>query len=479
MVRQSGSARLHVVMLCAWTALLAAQAPGAFAQHNKARANSYDDTWEDVALGNASWVFKARNILAGATGKTPGFVLQIGDSITHSNPYSQWPRYGSGQTSEDQAVVAWCNAATWGTGNTDTSNKNGWYLAAADTTGNRGMTASSGIDTAEYLSGTGNGGTAMPNPANPGATPKQHVADTAINANLHMATVAAAFPDAQFAVLMLGTNDASGSRSETAFEADLGSLIDALEAQDIVVILSTIPPHWSSTLEDGYNARIRQMAQSRALALVDYHAEILQRRPTTWNGTLLQTNNVHPTANDGAGNGSASNPYLPGGDPATHTTGDNCLNIGYLLRSWLTIQKLKEVKDYVIDLNDPPSSGNPNPPANLTATAGNGSVLITWSASAGATGYNVYRSTTSGTGYGQIGTSAGTSFTDTTAVNGTTYYYVVTAVTPESGYSNEDSATPTASSGGGGGGGGGGGCGATGVEILLALALLSGIRRRL
>src|SRR4029077_5813487 len=67
-------------------------------------------------------------------------------------------------------------------------------------------------------------------------------------------------------------------------------------------------------------------------------------------------------------------------------------------------------------------------PTGLTATAGNNQVSLGWSASSGATSYNVKRSTTSGGPYSTIGSPSGSSYTDTTAVNGTTYYYVVTAV---------------------------------------------------
>lgn len=87
----------------------------------------------------------------------------------------------------------------------------------------------------------------------------------------------------------------------------------------------------------------------------------------------------------------------------------------------------------------------PSPPTGLTATAGNALVLLSWTASTGATSYNVYRSTTSGSGYSQIANGlTSTSYTDTGVTNGTTYYYVVTAVNSsgESGYSNEASATP-------------------------------------
>ncbi|HEX5425950.1 MAG TPA: fibronectin type III domain-containing protein, partial [Candidatus Acidoferrales bacterium] len=79
----------------------------------------------------------------------------------------------------------------------------------------------------------------------------------------------------------------------------------------------------------------------------------------------------------------------------------------------------------------------------LTVTQGTAySVSLTWTASpsSGVAGYNVYRSTISGSGYVRINSGVATSlgYVDGTVQNGTTYYYVVTAVDGsgnESGYS--------------------------------------------
>jgi Fibronectin type III domain len=92
-------------------------------------------------------------------------------------------------------------------------------------------------------------------------------------------------------------------------------------------------------------------------------------------------------------------------------------------------------------------NGPPAPPTNLTATPGDTQVTLSWSASTGATSYNVLRSTTSGGPYTQLTSGVtSTTFTDTGLIDGTTYYYVVEAVGPygTSGYSNQASATPQA-----------------------------------
>jgi fibronectin type 3 domain-containing protein len=85
-------------------------------------------------------------------------------------------------------------------------------------------------------------------------------------------------------------------------------------------------------------------------------------------------------------------------------------------------------------------------PTNLAATAGNQQASLTWTASSGATSYNVKRGTASGGPYTTVVSPAGTTYADTSLTNGTAYYYVVTAVdgTEESGNSNQATATPSA-----------------------------------
>jgi fibronectin type 3 domain-containing protein len=73
---------------------------------------------------------------------------------------------------------------------------------------------------------------------------------------------------------------------------------------------------------------------------------------------------------------------------------------------------------------------SPVTPAALTATAGDNKVILNWSASSGALVYRVFRSTTFG-GEANPAFAAGLvtpTYTDTAAMNGTTYYYKVTAV---------------------------------------------------
>ena len=84
----------------------------------------------------------------------------------------------------------------------------------------------------------------------------------------------------------------------------------------------------------------------------------------------------------------------------------------------------------------------PLPPAAPTVTmtySDSGKPKLTWNAVSGATSYRVFRSESRGTGYSLLGTTTATSYTNTGAAVGKTYYYRVKAVNRDgmaSGYSN-------------------------------------------
>ncbi|HEY1789049.1 MAG TPA: hypothetical protein VGJ73_12885 [Verrucomicrobiae bacterium] len=68
-------------------------------------------------------------------------------------------------------------------------------------------------------------------------------------------------------------------------------------------------------------------------------------------------------------------------------------------------------------------------PTNLSAfSTATQQITLSWTASAGATSYNVYRGTSSGREALLAGSVSGTNYVDNSVVRGTTYYYEVTAV---------------------------------------------------
>ena len=98
------------------------------------------------------------------------------------------------------------------------------------------------------------------------------------------------------------------------------------------------------------------------------------------------------------------------------------------------------------EANATPGPLPPFTPTGLTAAAGNSQVALTWTATPGATSYNVKNATVSGGPYTTITNVTTTSFTDTNVINATTYYYVVSALNAngESGDSLEANVTPFA-----------------------------------
>ena len=87
----------------------------------------------------------------------------------------------------------------------------------------------------------------------------------------------------------------------------------------------------------------------------------------------------------------------------------------------------------------------PVTPVSLVAVPGNGKINLSWLASSGASSYNLKRSIASGSETNLVSTT-GTTYSDNGVVNGTTYYYVVSAVNAggEGNNSREASATPQA-----------------------------------
>lgn len=233
-----------------------------------------------------------------------GRVIHVGDSITYSNPYGQWARYGKGQSAEDKATLAWMH-----TGKDNESD--GWWLARFDhPAGGRSYTACSGIRINEMLAG---GKQKMP--------PLDKILTT-----YQPAVV----------VFMLGTNDATAKRPLLDFRADYDRALLLILQHHAIPVVSTIPPHPGATvLARSYNEAIRELARHYSIPLIDYEKEILRRRPKDWNGTLLGKNDVHPSTN------------FEDATPTSEPTALHLSQSGYLLRCWLTVRKISEVKKQV------------------------------------------------------------------------------------------------------------------------------------
>lgn len=171
---------------------------------------------------------------------------------------------------------------------------------------------------------------------------------------------------------------------------------------------------------------------------------IVSGQNSTASQTPAQTYNISGTISPVAG-GSGATVALSGAAAAS-TTADGTGNYSFTGLANGTYAVAPSRTGYTFNPGNQAAtiSGANVTGVNFTAAAQTPhSVALTWSGSTSTvSGYNVYRSTVSGAVYAKINASlvAVLSFTDSTVLNSTTYYYVTTAVDSsgnESAFSNE------------------------------------------
>jgi hypothetical protein len=162
-------------------------------------------------------------------------------------------------------------------------------------------------------------------------------------------------------IIMFGTNDLTHV-SVDEYRAQLKSLVQKCLDNGTIVILSTIPPR-SGFVEKSaaFAEAARQVATELKVPLVDYHAEILKRRPDDWDGssekfkgyegydvpTLISRDGVHP-----------SHPAKYRDDYSEEALRCN----GYSLRNYLVLLKYAEVIEKVLMAKDKRSHESMNLP---------------------------------------------------------------------------------------------------------------------
>jgi lysophospholipase L1-like esterase len=118
-----------------------------------------------------------------------------------------------------------------------------------------------------------------------------------------------------------------GNKVPDGYEKGLETVLTKCIQAKCVPILSTIPPMRDKKEGvDGANRIIKALAEKHKVPLVDYHAEIIKRRPTDWDGSLISKDGVHPSGGKHEGFGE-----------------DVLKSHGYALRNWVTFLAFRKV----------------------------------------------------------------------------------------------------------------------------------------
>ncbi len=167
------------------------------------------------------------------------------------------------------------------------------------------------------------------------------------------------------------------------------------------------------------------VATSDGKTLALYLKNITDGAPSyTQLGTLDISSSANPALSTGAGNGTDWDPGVFTVTRGLYNGGHTDRFFGYIDDVRLTAGALNPA---AFLYSSPPAF--PAAPTGLAANAvTNNRINLTWSASGGATGYYVKRSTSNGGPYTIVAGPTGTSFNDTGVTNGTLYFYVVSAL---------------------------------------------------
>jgi hypothetical protein len=232
-----------------------------------------------------------------------GVVIHVGGSMTIANPYGTWARSGKGKTPEDEAILKWMH--------TEKKDKtDGWWLCRTGLEHYRAYTAEIGLKSAMLLAG-----------GKRGLPPLPKMLD---EYKPRMVTTECGIYDVEDGVPL------------DDYRKNMGKALDQILDREAIPILNTVPP-FQAQLERSrqFNQALRALAKERGIPVIDLEREILTRCPEDWFGTLMKR--IHLTAAEA------------GGSPAAEPTADNLRRSGYLLRGWLTVRKIAEVKRRVLD----------------------------------------------------------------------------------------------------------------------------------
>ncbi len=267
------------------------------------------------------------------------------------------------------------------------------------------------------------------------------VASVSWSCSTHQGTVTDVPTGANYTVKLEGI-DSNDTVAWTGEKTDIsitgGSTTDAGTITMTYVGSDTTPPTVTSTNPSDGAANVpvtilitATFSEEMAISSINTVTFTVKNGATTVNGSVTYDSNTKKAI------------FIPPGNLSYSTTYTATITMDVEDMAGNNMQS-----DYLWDFTtEAAPTTAPAAPVNVTAIAGNNQVTITWDAIPGATSYNIYWLTTTGvtkTTGTQISGITYSSYTYTGLINGTTYYYLVTAVNSfgESNESSEVSATP-------------------------------------
>lgn len=263
------------------------------------------DEQAPAAPATSAFEIAAMQAVAATFNGPPGIVLHLGDQWTQDPAYGAWARQGEGRTPAELELCRWLHAG-------EEDLLDGWRLATVRRSPTRSDTAAAGLQASQLLAG-GKGG--LPS----------------------LVEMLRCYQP-QIVVLLIGSNDLQAGRSVEDYGRDVAMAVDTILDHHAICLLTTLPPRTQqSLLVEEYNAALVRIAQDRGVPVIDLHGEILSRRATDWHGSLV------------VGDESRLSSVVGSTTPTSPATEEHLQNSGNLLRTWLTLRKIAEVHQRVIE----------------------------------------------------------------------------------------------------------------------------------
>ncbi|MCD7761245.1 MAG: Ig-like domain-containing protein, partial [Clostridiales bacterium] len=235
-------------------------------------------------------------------------------------------------------------------------------------------------------------------------------------------------PDEDSTVRLSGANTGTTTVATTLYSSpSMSSSVVSVPKGSTVTVLGGY-----QTQSTGYTERLYYPYWYQVKVTVSgttYTGYIRESQVSLSSAYTIRTGNTKSLASTLTTTGDAGTIYYETSDPTVATVSDSGV-ITTVAAGTCTIYAISGAGSFDavgVTVSDTASAVSLSTPSLTSAANATSGITVKWSAVSDADSYRVYRKVSGGS-WKQIGTSSSTSYTDTTAVSGTTYIYTVRAV---------------------------------------------------